>query len=42
MRLNKLLLVFIILFGLFFLSGCTAETGIETKAYVIAMGIDNR
>jgi len=30
------------LFGLIFLTGCTAKTGVETKAYTIAMGIDKR
>ena len=42
MKLNKFLLIFIMLFGLIFLTGCTAETGVETKAYVIAIGVDNR
>lgn len=38
---NKIV-IFIMIFGVFFLTGCTAETGVETKAYVIAVGIDNR
>lgn len=42
MKLNKFFVILILFFGLFFLSGCTRETGVETKAYVIAMGIDNR
>jgi len=41
-KLNKILIIFILFFGLIFLTGCTPETGVETKAYVIAMGIDNR
>jgi len=39
MKTNKLILI-IILFCLLFLSGCSAETGVESKAYVIAMGLD--
>lgn len=42
MKLNKFLLIFIMLLGVIFLTGCTAETGVETKAYVIAIGVDNR
>ena len=42
MRLNNFCIVIIILFGLFFLTGCTPESGVETKAYVIAMGLDKR
>jgi len=42
MKINKLLIILILFFGLIFLTGCTRETGVETKAYVIAMGIDNR
>ena len=42
MKFNKLCIIFIMLLGLFFLTGCTAATGVETKAYVIAMGIDER
>lgn len=42
MKLNKLFIIFIMILGLICLTGCTAETGVETKAYVIAMGIDNR
>ena len=42
MKLNKLLLILIILVCLFFLTGCSDGRGVETKAYVIAMGIDNR
>lgn len=42
MKLNKLFIIIIMLLGLLFLTGCTAATGVETKAYVIAMGIDNR
>ena len=42
MKLNKFYIIFIMLLGLLFLTGCTAATGVETKAYVIAMGIDNR
>lgn len=43
MKLSKLLLFLISLLCLFFLTGCnTAGSGVETKAYVIAIGIDNR
>lgn len=43
MKLNKLLLILISLISIFFLTGCTTNgQGVETKAYVIAMGIDKR
>lgn len=42
MKLNRILLILISLICLLFLTGCTEGQGVETKAYVIAMGIDNR
>lgn len=43
MKLNRVLLISISLICLFFLTGCTTNgQGVETKAYVIAMGIDKR
>ena len=42
MKINKILIILILFGGLIFLTGCTPGTGVETKAYVIAMGIDNR
>ena len=43
MKLNKLLLILIPFLCLFFLTGWNMDgSGVETKAYVIAMGIDNR
>lgn len=43
MRFHKFLLILISFLCLFLLTGCTMDgSGVETKAYVIAMGIDNR
>ncbi len=42
MKLNKILLILIILLCLFMLTGCYNSDGVETKAYVIAIGIDKR
>lgn len=42
MKLNKFTIFFILILTLFLLTGCNAPTGVETKAYVIALGIDNR
>lgn len=40
MKYHKFIILTLMLFSLFFLTGCTGESGIETKAYVIAIGID--
>lgn len=43
MKLNRIFIFLISLICLLFLTGCTTDgQGVETKAYVIAMGIDNR
>lgn len=42
MKLNKVLLILITLLCLFLLTGCYNSDGVETKAYVIAIGIDKR
>lgn len=42
MKLHKCLLLLLMLICLLFLTGCSEGQGVETKAYVIAMGIDNR
>lgn len=43
MKLNRILLIVISLICILLLTGCTTNgQGVETKAYVIAMGIDNR
>lgn len=42
MKLNKVLLILITLACLFLLTGCYNSDGVETKAYVIALGVDTR
>lgn len=42
MKLNKIFIISFLLLILLLLTGCNAPTGVETKAYVIAMGIDIR
>ena len=40
MRIYKYFSIFIVLLGLLFLTGCTNANGVETKAYVVALGVD--
>ena len=40
MNIKKYLLIFILILSSFLLTGCNNAEGVETKAYVIAMGID--
>lgn len=42
MKLNRFLLILIILSCLLFLTGCYDSSGVETKAYAVAIGIDKR
>lgn len=42
MKLNNFLLILIILFFSFLLTGCDNSNGVEAKAYVIAVGVDKR
>ena len=42
MKLNRFLLILITLSCLFLLTGCYNSDGVETRAYVIALGIDSR
>ena len=39
MKLNRVLLILIV-FSCIFLTGCAGETGVETKAFPIAIGVD--
>lgn len=42
MKIKTILLILITLLCLFFLTGCYNANGIETKAYVVALGLDVR
>ncbi len=42
MRFKNFLLFLILFICMFFLTGCYTSQSVETKAYVVAMGIDNR
>lgn len=42
MKLNRFLLIVIILLCPFFLTGCYGSEDIDEKAYVIALGVDKR
>lgn len=43
MKLTKTLFILMLLICLYFLTGCTNNgQGVESKAYVIAIGIDKR
>lgn len=33
-------IILILLLCIFFLTGCSSSAGVETKAYVVAIGID--
>lgn len=41
MKLNNFILIFVLILCCFSLTGCTTPTSVETKAYVIALGIDS-
>lgn len=41
MKINIFTFILILLFCLCFLTGCDSANGVETKAYVIALGVDN-
>ena len=42
MRFKNFLLFLILFICMFFFIGCYTSQSVETKAYVVAMGIDNR
>lgn len=43
MKLKKALFILMLIICLYFLTGCTNDgQGVESKAYVIAIGIDKR
>lgn len=42
MNLKNFLLILILLFCSFLLTGCNNSNGVEAKAYVIAVGLDKR